>query len=48
MTERDKREHEKRNQPQPQGNLGQKDAEQQVRSEDEIARMGELTREKNK
>lgn len=31
-----------------QGNLGQKEAKQEARSDAEMARMGELTKEKNK
>jgi hypothetical protein len=43
-----KRDEERKQQTQRnQGNLGQKDAQQQMRSEAEMSRMGELTKEKN-
>ncbi len=48
MTEHAKRERENERQKPAQGNLGQKEAREQARSDDEMARMGELTKEKSK
>jgi hypothetical protein len=49
MTEQAKeRERTQQRKQETQGNLGQKEAKQEARSDAEMARMGELTKEKNK
>ncbi len=45
MTERERKEQEARKQK---GNFGQDEAKREERSESELERMGELTKEKNK
>jgi len=48
MTEQAKREREDERKQSAPGNLGQKEAKQQARSDDELARMGEKTKDKDK
>lgn len=48
MTEHAKRERENERQKPTQRNLGQKEAREQARSDDEMVRISELTKEKDK
>jgi len=48
MTEQAKREREDERKQSAPGNLGQKEAKQQARSDEELARMSERTKDKEK
>jgi hypothetical protein len=48
MTEQAKERERTQRKQETKGNLGQKEAKQEARSDAEMARMGELTKEKNK